>query len=248
MINTKLKNESYLFLDIKDTYSRFVFVVDGAAMGFYSLPFGLEFLNAPKVTQEDMLFDHYYADLAILNAKEKAKAKKLTVMAEDDDEDEITEAAEADEPDEDDIELAELEAAEAEEAAAAAKAAAEEQKKTGRTVFKKKAPRKLPKFMQREIPQDKEGIEYENFRIFVKWALTLIKSNTKITEIGKPEFVCVNLPEALASVLDKVNEKSEENGIEFIKLPCDNLDEIVTKNLEMYGALFPKQMSPVNRF
>ena len=248
MINTKLKNESYLFLDIKDTYSRFVFVVDGAAMGFYSLPFGLEFLNAPKVTQEDVLFDHSYADLAILNAKEKAKAKKLTVMAEDDDEDEITEAAEADEPDEDDIELAELEAAEAAEAAAAAKAAAEEQKKTGRAVFKKKAPRKLPKFMQREIPQDKEGIEYENFRIFVKWALTLIKSNTKITEIGKPEFVCVNLPEALASVLDKVNEKSEENGIEFIKLPCDNLDETVTKNLEMYGALFPKQMSPVNRF
>jgi len=82
----------------------------------------------------------------------------------------------------------------------------------------------------------------------VKWALTLIEGNPKITEIGKPEFVCVNLPENLAGVIEKVNEEAEENGIEFTRLPCDNLDAIIPMNLEMYGALFPKQMSPVNRF
>jgi len=251
MINTKLKNASYLFLDVKDVYSRFVFVVEGKAMGFYSLPFGLEFLSAPKITQEDMLFDHSYADLTLLNAKEKAKAKKLTVMATEDDTDELTETAEtpeAEEPDEDDMELAELEAQEAAAEAEAAKAAEEEHKKTGRPIFKKKTPRKLPKFMQREVPESEEGILYENFRVFVKWALTLIEGNPKITEIGKPEFVCVNLPENLAGVIEKVNEEAEENGIEFTRLPCDNLDAIIPMNLEMYGALFPKQMSPVNRF
>jgi hypothetical protein len=251
MLNSKIKNSTYLFLDIKDIYSRFVFVVEGMAMGFYSLPFGLEFLQAHKITQEDMLFDHSYADLTLLNAKEKAKAKKqLTVMASDD-EDELTETAEnaqPEEPDEDDMELAELEAQEAAEAAEAAKAAEEEHKKTGRPVFKKKMPRKLPKFMQREVPETEEGILYENFRVFVKWALTLIQGNPKITELGKPEFVCVNLPENLAGVLDKVNEEAEENGIEFTRLPGDNLDPVITSNLEMYGALFPKQMSPVNRF
>ena len=134
------------------------------------------------------------------------------------------------------------------ETAEAAKAAEEEHKKTGRPVFKKKTPRKLPKFMQREVPETEEGILYENFRVFVKWALTLIQGNPKITELGKPEFVCVNLPENLAGVLDKVNEEAEENGIEFTRLPGDNLDPVITSNLEMYGALFPKQMSPVNRF
>lgn len=250
MINSKLKNENYLFLDIKDIYSRFVFVVEGKAVGFYNLPFGLEFLTAPKITQEDMLFDHSYADLVLLNAKEKAKAKKLTVMAKEDDEDELTETAEtpAEEPDEDDLELAELEAQEAAEAAEAEKAAEEAHKKTGQPIFKKKTPRKLPKFMQREVPETDEGILYENFRVFVKWALTLIQANPKITEIGKPEFVCVNIPENLEGVLAKVNEEAEENGIEFTRLPCDNLDNVIYENLEMYGALFPKQMSPVNRF
>ena len=81
LLYPKLKNASYLFLDIKDEYSRFAFVANGKTVGYYMLPFGLEFLRDPRLEQEDMLFDHSYAELTVLNAREKAKSKKLTVMA-----------------------------------------------------------------------------------------------------------------------------------------------------------------------
>jgi hypothetical protein len=77
--NSKLKNASYVFLDIKDTYSRFIFVVDGKVMGFYTLPFGMDFLRKPQVVREETLFNHDYAELVVLNAREKAKSQKLTV-------------------------------------------------------------------------------------------------------------------------------------------------------------------------
>ena len=113
-------------------------------------------------------------------------------------------------------------------------------------LFKKKA-RKLPKFMQREIPESAEGILYENFRIFEKWALTLIGGNEKLTEIAKPGFVCVNIPDDLAYVLNKVNEEEKENGISFTALPRGNADSAVTSNLELYGGLFPKSISPAGK-
>ncbi|MBQ8449231.1 MAG: hypothetical protein IJX27_09930 [Clostridia bacterium] len=111
-----------------------------------------------------------------------------------------------------------------------------------------KTPRKLPKFMQREVPTTPEGVAYENFRVFVKWALTLIHGNEKLTELGKPEFVCVNIPGDLVGVLEKVNEEAEENGITFTALPTENADANVSANLELYGGLFPKQMGTANKF
>ncbi len=76
VINPKLKNASYLMMDIKGVYTRFTFVVKGKTAGFYTVPFGREFLRKPKITQEDMLFDHTYAELMVLTAREAAKNKK----------------------------------------------------------------------------------------------------------------------------------------------------------------------------
>ena len=39
------------------------------------------------------------------------------------------------------------------------------------------------------IPETEEEFVYENFRIFVKWALTLLDGNEKFAEQGKPEAV-----------------------------------------------------------
>ena len=259
LLNSKLKNASYLFLDIKDVYSRFVFVANGKTVGFYTLPFGLEFLRKPKVTQEDMLFDHSYAELAVLNARERAKSKKLTVMAFGES---FVEAA----PDgEEGIEELSEDTANGEktvadnEAPAVEELVTEENKsepegvaplslQTNQKIFTRKSPRKLPKFMQREIPETEEGIAYENFRVFVKWALTLIHGNERLTELGKPEFVCVNLPDDLVSVLDTANEEAEENGITFTRLPSESAEASVLSNLELYGGLFPKQITTTGKF
>ena len=241
-LNPKLKNASYLFLDLKDTYARFVFVVNGRAVGSYSLPFGLEFLRKPEVVPEDMLFDHTLAELTVLNAREIAKSKKLTILAPDAMlEDEETDAEETAAEDEN----TESDGSEDAELTAMAEAVG-----TGKQpipkLFKKKV-RKLPKFMQREIPESAEGILYENFRIFEKWALTLIEGNEKLTELGKPEFVCVNIPEDIAPVLGKVNEENAGSGISFTALSHGNADSTVTANLELYGGLFPKTIGATGK-
>ena len=238
MINPKLKNETYVLLDIKDIYSRFVFVINGKPVGSYELPFGLEFLTKPKVTQEDMLFDHSYAELMVLNAKEKAKSKKLTVMAMAG---ETTETVTEDNTDDEDFEDEDFEV---EEQPVVVEAPAPNQ--PNQKLFVKKSPRKLPKFMQREIPETKEGIAQENFRVFVKWALSFIQGNERLVAISRPEFVCVNIPKELEYLLDKVNEEEKENGITFTRLPNDDETGVI-ENIELYGGLFPKLIGPTGR-
>ena len=115
-------------------------------------------------------------------------------------------------------------------------------------IFVKQSTRKLPKFMQRELPETEEGIACENFRIFIKWALTLIRENTKLVELGKPEFVCVNIPKDLAHVIDNANKEEAENGVRFIRLPTIGEKPVITSNLELYGGLFPKQIDTTGKF
>lgn len=247
--NSKLKGESYVFLDIKNGYSRYVFVVDGKVMGYYSLPFGIELLRYPQVVQDDMLFDHSYAELILLNAREKAKSQKITVMPFGEnssrpyaqgylgmympaDTRQPESANEGSEVATDDVSSSE-ESLEDEQA---------------QQLYLKKSNRNIPKFMLRDIPETEEGVAYENFRIFVKWALNLIQNNQRITELGKPEFVCVNLPEDLAGVIDMTNQESGENGITFTRLSCPEQNSRVSANLELYGGLFPGQINSTNKF
>lgn len=263
LIDPALKSSSYLLLDIKDVFSRFVFVVNGSAAGSYTLPFGYEFLRKHRITQEDMLFDHSYAEITVINAREKAKSKKLTVMSSDDmysDAAKVQARVKADAFDDDDelteedlVETAimpeETETGEADEdeLAAEEKTATASTSRGNQKVYVRKTPRRLPKFMLREVPETQEGILYENFRVFVKWALTLIDSNTQITDLVPPQFVCVNIPADLAGVLDTVNEELEENGIEF-KLLAKEEESYELSNLELYGGLFPKQILQPSKF
>ncbi len=207
----KWKNESYLFLDVKDVYARFIFVVGGRAVGFYTLPFGLEFLSAPKYVQEDMLFDHTLAELTVLNAREKARAKKLTVLAELGDEPET----DGETPSESEGESTDGQA----------------------KLMQKKQPRKLPQFMLRPIPETDEGIACENFRVFVKWALCLLRANATLTAGGAPKFVAVNLPASLSFVIDALRAEEKENGIPFVRFDAADGDETTARNLELCGGL-----------
>ena len=229
VLNPKLKNASYLFLDIKDIYSHFSFVVDGKVIGYYSLPFGLEFLRSPQVISEDMLFDHSYAELTVLNAKERAQSQTLSTMP-------TFENVLSDN------------AAGSEEGGNVSADQNDSDELSIQKIFFNKTPRNLPKFMRRDVPDTEDAIAYENFRIFVKWALSLIQNNEKITIIRKPEFVCVNLPSNLAYVLDMANAESKENGIMFTRLSVPDDDPIIASSLELYGGLFPSQINPGNKF
>ncbi len=226
-LHSKIKNDSYLFLDVKEHSSKFIFVVGGKTVGSYPLPFGLDLLNSEKVIQEDMLFNHSYAELFVINARERAKSKKLTMMGLDAEEAEsvfdVDEDDEDFEIDETPTEVVELQP-------------------QGK-VYTRKTPRKLPKFMQREIPETKEDVQNENFRTFIKWALSLIKDNDKLVALGEPSCVLVNVPKDLEFLIDKANEDVEENGIRFARLLTDEENAEITLNLELFGGLFTKTVN-----
>ena len=241
VLNPKLKNASYVLMDVMQSETRLVFVSGARTLGFYSLPFGASVLSAELYTPEDMLFDHPSAELLVLNANEKAKAKALTraddflslpIEEEPQEEPENTESATPETEEDEDDEDEEI-------------AAPEPTVLTGKQ--RKKTPRTLPKFMQREIPAQGEALVYENFRVFVKWALELIASNPSITAIGAPEAVYVNLPENLSFLFDLVNAEAEENGIRFLPL-LEGTDTLIKENLALYGGFYALQYNRLNRF
>lgn len=202
-LNPKLKNETYLLLDIKESSARFVFVVKGKTVGYYSLPFGYGMMRKNRVAAEDALFDHTSGELLVLNAKERAKAKRLTMI------DTFAPGAEEELNEGDEL----METAEG-----------------------GSKGRRLPKFMLRPTPQSDEEYVYENFRLFVKWALELIASNPGITAAGMPEAVYVNMPEEFEFLFDMVNAEQEENKVAFAPLLA-GADEKIAGQLELFGGL-----------
>ena len=250
-LNPKLKNGTFLLLDVEEESAKIIFVVKGKTVGFYSLPFGHKALYKTRVMPEDLLFDHPYADLIVLNAKEKAKAKALT-MADADEEATLTESATVVVEEDDD--WAETlpsgpNAQDEDDAAFEAELlAAEESESELITRGRKKAPRKLPKFMLRPTPTNREDFMYENFRVFVKWTLELIASNQNIINLGIPEAVYVNMPDEYYFLYEKVNLEVEDNGIRFMPLLVGDKKDIVRKHLDLYGGFYTKQLNQLNNF
>lgn len=250
-LNPKLRNDSYIILDIKEESAKIIIVVKGKTMGFYTLPFGHKILYKTRVAPEDLLFDHSSAELVVLNAKEKAKAKALTmadeeinteastesqtIVVEDDEDWEIEPPpkpkTEDDEDDEIDEELIE-----------------EENDLDLVSKNRKKAPRKLPKFMLRPTPTNREGFMYENFRVFMKWTLEIIASNNNIISLDVPSAVFVNMPEEYNFLYDVINLEVEDNGLPFLPLFPTAQKDIIKKNLELYGGFYTKQLNRFNNF
>ena len=233
-ISPRTKATSFVLLDIKENSAGFSFVAKGRTVGFYNLPFGYSILQKNKLASEDMLFDHSVAELAVLNAREKAKAKQLTVMTTD-------ETQEGTEPDEN------LDALFGEDENSTTDPTNSKNAGAIKTLPKKEA-RKLPKFMLRPQPRNDEEYGYENFRIFVKWALTLLQANQKLTSQGKPECVYVNLPNEMEYLFDMVNSEREENEIEFFPLEIRGSLEKARDSLELLGALYASQYNRNNNF
>lgn len=215
VLNPKLRNDTFLLLDIKENYSRYAFVVRGITMGYYDLPFGYGMLYKSRVASEDLLFDNRAGELLVLNAKERAKSKQLTmestlgVPSEEDNDSSY-------EPVFDGV--------------------------TGR------AARKLPKFMQRPVPQFRNQFIYENFRIFVKWTCDLINNNQNIVSLSKLDKVVVNMPAEYDFLFDVINVDAEDHGVTFVPLRDNENIVPFADNLELYGGFFMGQYNTTNTF
>lgn len=251
ILNPKLKNTSFILLDIKEEYAKIIFIAKGKTVGFYTLPFGYKILYKTRVMPEDLLFDHSSAELIVLNAKEKAKAKALTMA---DDEPEVTapaeEASVVVEDDDDWLEIMppRRKNEDEDDELEAELMAEEEYESEFISRGRKKAPRKLPKFMLRPVPTNREDFMYENFRLFVKWTLELIASNQSIINLGPPEAVFVNMPDEYFFLYEKVNLEVEDNGVRFMPLLIGDKKDIIRKNLELYGGFYVKQLNRFNNF
>ncbi|MBR2938099.1 MAG: hypothetical protein IKB80_06395 [Oscillospiraceae bacterium] len=225
ILNPKLKTGTFVLLNIQENNARVAFVNKGRTVGMYDLPFGHAMLYKTRLAAEDLLFDHATGQLLVLNAKEKAKAKQLTMMGEevlaDPDEGRKDIPAEGQED-------GEFEAGES-----------------------KKGGRKLPKFMQRETPTDREGFQYENFRIFMKWTLELIASNPSVTALGEIDGIYVNMPRDYMFLFGMANAEEEENGVKFLPMMAAagfDSNAAAARDLELFGGLYVKQFNKINNF
>lgn len=247
IMNPKLKNGNFLMLDIKESNARFSFVVKGRTMGYYNLPFGYNMLYKTRFASEDMLFDHTAGELLVLNAKERAKAKQLTMSRDEDLEETENAAEEEQEQDQDQEQIQDREEEQDEENAFEMK---EDESVTFETVetLGKKTARKLPKFMQRPTPQSREEYVFENFRLFMKWTLDILENNSGITSFGYPDMVYVNMPEEYNFLIEMANAEQEENGIAFAALLPEGTKRRIARNLDLFGGFYVQQYNKSNTF
>ena len=238
-LNSKLKTASFVLVDLRKEYTTFSFVARGNTIGYYSLPFGYSTIKDSVVRDEITLFDHTAGDLLVLNAQEKAKRKNLTSLGEDEvlEEEEIvqenlSQKVDDDEYD-DDYDYDDF-------------VEDDDDVKVG--ALYKRLNRKLPKFMARPIPETPQDFEYENFRVFVKWTLELIKNNSENFASNNLGMVLVNLPERFNHVLERVNSEQDENKIVFQPLVVSKQNETFKKHLKLYGGFFIKKYNKNNIF
>ena len=221
----KIKDTNYLLLDIKQDVARITYIYKGMAVGFTALPFGYSVLQSKKVAAEDMLFNHSVAELAVLNAREKAKAKALSVMDSGTD---ISGAMSGSAEDTDE-----------ENPFAGTENLVVRRGEAGMIkTLPKKAARKLPKYMLRPTPNTEDGVRDENFRLFTKWVLCFLQGSDRLQGLGDCKTVYVNMPEEFMGAIDVANQEKDENGVVFAPCGFDNKNTEVLQNLELFGALY----------
>ena len=79
----RTRGKSFLFADIHLDHTEIALASKGRTLGFASLPHGTALLKTDKVEQEYMCTDHEAGELAVINARETARAKALTLSEED---------------------------------------------------------------------------------------------------------------------------------------------------------------------
>lgn len=241
-IAPRLRNKSFVFADIHQNSTQIVVCSKGKTMGFATVAHGTSLLQTDVVADEYMSTNHELAEIAVINAREIAKARSLTT-ASDEEEDVFDEVAEEvlDETAEADVAV-ESEGTESEPLSTETGARIPKAK-----VFKK-MPKRYPKFMVRETPETPEDFLFENFRIIAKWLLLYARQAQLSDYVADPEFILVNVPENLRFLLDKMNEE-QADGIKFKAFTsADKLSAQQKDSLEFVGSLYANQFNKHHNF
>ncbi len=257
--NPKMKNADCVLVDVKETFTRFSLVVDGKAVAYYTLPFGYSRFSQTEVYREDALFDHSASELLVLNAKEKAKNKKLTTYDSTPDAlametffKSIVGEEENAEKTEDEEGNGVKENASAEEYLSSGEERPEEEETVAVATVSSgklntKSVKRLPKYMVRPTPEDENGFIYENFRHVEKWALELVRANQEVFVTGLPKTIYVNMPDKFSSVFESV-KKEGDNDIVFLPLTTAETEKEQREMLEVYGGLYITKRNKFNVF
>ncbi len=244
----RTRGASFVFADIRSDRTLIAVSSKGRTMGVATIPHGSERLRSDEVEDEYMATDHEAGELAVINARESARARALTVLADEEGEEIFRE--------EEDDAARDAEGAEENAEAAVSEDISEPEeqgdgrRRVGKVKVFRKTPKRYPKFMQRELPTTPEGFMYENFRIIAKWILLYARQAALTEYIAAPEYVLVNLGEKYRFLIDRFNEEqAAEKGTKFrLFTGADRQSGNVRGELDLYGCLFTKQYNRYQNF
>lgn len=260
------KKKDFLFMDIQEDSTDVIVCLRGRVFAFTRLQLGRKHLSRTEMLQENMLYNHDVANLAILNAQEKAKSKKLTVSEKGSEEsleavaDDViqqlqqgvnlnAEEISKEEKKEEQARglefavkslaepAAEDEEEEVEEESESEEEETEEAHGPRQKVFKRMTPKRLPKFMLRPEPTDEQGYVYENFRMFIKWAILYQKWLKDSEYVEALDCCLVNLPKEYEFLMDRANNGEDKSEISF-ELLGEVGEKDVSDCLDMVGVLY----------
>lgn len=258
-LRPKVKKDNVLFVDIRSSSTLLALTEKERILGFSELPFGQNILKTNKIVGENTIYGDDTAELAVLNAKESARAKQLTKSIitisdeeySDEDDEEGTPPAPAAPVGEETAEIVatgEIPAVDMENLSEeemlkligelqAEEASGEAPVRSEKTLTKKEG-RKLPKFMQRELPEDERGFVYENFRYILKRVL-LFARQCRLTEgMPEPDYTVLNLPPEYAFLLERLNAETDSHMKFMYFDPSVEKNTELTGNLSAYGGYF----------
>lgn len=115
----------------------------------------------------------------------------------------------------------------------------------------RRGQKKIPKFLQRQAPDSREGIAVENFRIILKWLLLYARQNKYSANLPTPEFILVNLPREYNYIIDALNSPEErtENGFELRAFNTEGeQNPNLYFNLDLFGAAYSGDYNRHNNF
>ncbi len=229
-LNSAVKKHPCVVLDIGEKESYLAAYGNDVLLGGMPIPFGMNALSDNKVIYERQLFHRDSSELLVINAKERAKSTKLT-MAINFEQEEIDDSI----PDEDEIieenpALPDLTVAGTDiintQDDLDDNSAYDEHIEV-KTLYKS-AVRTLPKFMQRETPETADGFVLENFRMFEKRLLMLIRDMSLTAYYPKIENIFIAIPQEYGFVISKMRSENPSYKWDIIKKAEEELTVLGT--------------------
>ena len=245
-LRPKVKKDNVLLVDVRKNSTLLVLSEKERILGFSELAFGQNILKDSYIVEENTINGDEAAVLAVLNAKESARAKQLTKslgsindMVYEEDETESSEASFAD-TEELSVVTGEVPAVDAENLSEEemlkliGELQTEDSSSNGGT--KQREGRHLPRFMHREMPTEPHDFIYENFRYILKRVLLFARQCRMIEGMPEPDYVVLNLPLSYAFLIGMVNAE-EDSHMKFMYFdPSVEKNDEVTGHLSAYGG------------